>query len=611
MLRRNKIAVWLGVTVVAALLASLAAGGAGASPQSSLALPRTQTLYVSGSAWGPYSSFNPLRAGYSTGVVGLLYETLFRYDPLKDKFIPWLATSGAWSGNTYVVTLRNGVKWNDGKPLTGADVKFTFETGKLDGSQYSTMWTTGLQRITAVGNTVRFSFRGVPNYQEWDSNMYSIPIVPRHIWSAYTAKDIVSGNTDDTKKMVGTGPFKYGAGKGGSQTLQWNRRDGWWATSALGKKMPMKYIVDIHNTSNTASLQNFLQSKIDLSNNFFPGINKLVKGNVKTYYAKAPYMLAANTAWLVPNLTKKPLDDRAFRRALASSINIGRIVQDDYGNIVSKASPTGLLPNWSKWIDQAQVDKLGFKYSVAQAKALLAANGYRDRDGDGFVENKDGSKLDLRLIVPNGWSDWMTAIQMIADSAKDAGIKITPAYPDFDSLVDERNSGKFDLVINNERQIGNTPYTYYDYLFRLPGPGPADGRQLLALLEPEGVGADDGAEQGQEHGRREGAEDPYTAAEDPTRESPCNSAVVQRHVGAVQHVGVDELPELRWSSEHALDVERLPQHDRHRRLGQLAAAEASSSPDARSRADPGWCPDTATRGLRPARDPARGRREDS
>ena len=44
--------------------------------------------------------------------------------------------------------------------------------------------------------------------------MYSIPIVPRHIWSTYTAKEIVSGNTDDTKKTVGTGPFKYGAGKG-------------------------------------------------------------------------------------------------------------------------------------------------------------------------------------------------------------------------------------------------------------------------------------------------------------------------------------------------------------------------------------------------------------
>ena len=62
----------------------------------------------------------------------------------------------------------------------------------------------------------------------------------------------------------------------------------------------------------------------------------------------------------------------------------------------------------------------------------------------------------------------MTAIQIIAESTKDAGIKITPAYPDFNGLVDERNSGKFDLVINNEKQLGNTPYTYYDYLFHLP-----------------------------------------------------------------------------------------------------------------------------------------------
>ena len=62
----------------------------------------------------------------------------------------------------------------------------------------------------------------------------------------------------------------------------------------------------------------------------------------------------------------------------------------------------------------------------------------------------------------------MTAIQIIADSTKAAGIKLTPAFPDFNALVEERNSGKFDLVINNEKQIGNTAYTYYDYLFHQP-----------------------------------------------------------------------------------------------------------------------------------------------
>jgi peptide/nickel transport system substrate-binding protein len=470
--RRTGIVALISSVLAVGVAASLAAGGAGARPQGPLgpaAVPRGDTLYTSGKQWGPYTNFNPLKPDYNTGVVGLVYETLFRYNPLKDKFIPWLASGGKWSGKrNYVVTVRPGVKWSDGRPLSAADVKFTFETQKNTGAQYGTMWKTGLQRITTQGRTVTFHFRGTPNYQEWDSNRYTVPIVPRHIFKGYSAKELVSGNASNTKKVVGTGPFKYGGGAGGSQTLQWNRRDGWWATKAFGMRMPMRYIVDIHNTSNTASLQNFLQSRIDLSNNFFPGINRYVGSRVGTYYKKAPYMLAANTAWLVPNTTKKPLNDVAFRRALAESINVNRIVVADYQHIVSKASPTGLLPTWSKWVDQAQVKRLGFTYNIARAKARLASNGYRDRNGDGYVEDKDGSSINLRLIVPKGWSDWETAIQIITDSAKDAGIKISPAYPDFNALVEERNTGKFELVINNEKQIGNTPYTYYDYLFRLP-----------------------------------------------------------------------------------------------------------------------------------------------
>ena len=463
---RAGLLVTLGLTMVLATTV----GGAGARSDGASALPRSQTLYVSGKQWGPYTDFNPFRSGdYATGVVGLVYETLFRYDPLKDRYIPWLATNGRWEGTTYVATLRRGVKWSDGKPFTARDVKYSFETGKLTGSDYATMWRSGLAAVTAQGDyTVRFRFRGTPNYQQWDFYRYNVPIAPQHIWKGYSATAVTTGNNDNMSRLIGTGPFVYGGGKGSSQTLIWKRRNGWWATKALGKRMWMSSIVDIHNTSNTASLQNFVSGRIDLSNNFFPGVDKLIRGPIQTYYQRAPYMLAANTAWLVPNTTKAPLNDRAFRRALATSIDINRIVRDDYGNIVSKASPTGLLPIWDKWIDKAQVRALGFSYSTARAKALLAANGYRDRNNDGFVENKDGSAINLRLIVPNGWSDWQTAIQMIADSAKDAGIKITPAYPDFNALVEERNTGKFELALNNEVQLGNSPYPYYEYLFRLP-----------------------------------------------------------------------------------------------------------------------------------------------
>src|SRR6476620_2984757 len=130
MASRRKWVTGFGIIAVVAVLAGLATAGAGAQQQSSLALPRNATLYTSGTAWGPFAQFNPLRSsGNATGTLGLLYE------PLQDKYIPWLATDGKWVGRTYVLHIRSGVKWSDGKPFTGNDVKFTFETGKLAGSE--------------------------------------------------------------------------------------------------------------------------------------------------------------------------------------------------------------------------------------------------------------------------------------------------------------------------------------------------------------------------------------------------------------------------------------------------------------------------------------------
>ena len=131
----------------------------------------------------------------------------------------------------------------------------------------------------------------------------------------------------------------------------------------------------------------------------------------------------------------------------------------------------------------------------------------------------------------------MTAIQIIAASAKDAGIKITPAYPDYNGLVDERNSGKFDLVINNDKQLGSTPYTYYDYLFHLPvadtqtfanysrftSAGPKPWALTLALnkVNPANEAA----------AKVIHSQDPEVHP----RGSACDPALVQRDVVAVQH----------------------------------------------------------------------------
>jgi peptide/nickel transport system substrate-binding protein len=466
---------WAAGVGVAALLAALAAasftaGTAGAGEQSTAVLPRAQTLYMSGNQWSPNNDLNPAKNwDYITGLVGFAYETAFRYDPLADTFTPWLATGGAWtSKTTYTMTVRSGVRWTDGKPLTARDVKYSFDLAKIATHPQHALWAdTGLTSTRVAGSKVIFTFAGTPGYQQFDYYRFMVAIVPRHIFSTYTATQLATDNLFFPEKIVGTGPYRYDSGaSASSQTVVWRKNPNWWAIEALGLNPAPKYIVDIHNASNAAALANFKAGNIDLFNNFAP--KSAISGSAKTYFSKAPYHLGANTTWLFPNTTRKPLDDKQFRKALAFSINIGQILDKAYQGLVQKASPTGLLPIWNKWVDQKVVKQYGFSYDPAKAKSILAAAGYRDRDGDGFVENKDGSKIDLGIMVPNGWSDWMTAIQIVSDSAKAVGIKVTPSYPEYGTLVDDRGHARYDLLLGNDRQMSNTPWTYYQYIYQLP-----------------------------------------------------------------------------------------------------------------------------------------------
>jgi peptide/nickel transport system substrate-binding protein len=450
---------------VAALLMLTVAGGAGAS---GVSYPRSQTLYMSGNQWSPNNDLNPAKTwDYITGLVGFAYETPFRYDPLADKFRPWLASGGKWiNKSTYVMTVRKGVKWSDGKPMTVKDFAYSFNILKIRTHAQNPFWRdTGLKSMRVKGNTLVFKFGTKPGYQQFDFYRFNIAIVPQHVFKQYSKTDLTTGNLKTP--IVGTGPYVYKSGYGAqSEAVIWQKNARWWAIKQLGLHVGPKYIVDIKNGTNAAALANFQAGNIDLFNNFAP--KKAITGKAKTYYSKAPYHLAANTTWLFPNTTRKPLNDKQFRRALADSINMGQIIAKSYQGLVNKASPTGLLPIWNKWINKQVVKKYGFAYSPAKAKAILAKAGYKDKNHDGYVENKDGSTINLSLAVPNGWSDWMTAIQVIAQSAKQVGIKITPSFPEYATLTDDRGHGRFDMVLGNDRQYSNTPWTYYQYIYQLP-----------------------------------------------------------------------------------------------------------------------------------------------
>ena len=105
------------------------------APAAAEAYPRNETLYTTGVQWGPPSSWNPFNGGgYSVGTVGLIYETLFIYDPLTDKFAPgWPSPRAGPTPRPGKSSFAPGITWTDGKPFTADDVKFTIELADPNG----------------------------------------------------------------------------------------------------------------------------------------------------------------------------------------------------------------------------------------------------------------------------------------------------------------------------------------------------------------------------------------------------------------------------------------------------------------------------------------------
>ncbi|MDR1688749.1 MAG: ABC transporter substrate-binding protein [Clostridiales bacterium] len=161
------------------------------------------TTLVYGS--GDYSSINP--ALYEHGEINsLLFLGLTAHDK-DNNVVPGLASAWEWSdaAKTYTFTLRDGLTFHDGRPLTSADVKFTFEVIKdeANGSENASNY----EDITAIDTpddkTVVFTL-SAPNAAMPD--YLTMGILPKHLLEG---KDITQDSFN--QNPIGAGPYKLAA----------------------------------------------------------------------------------------------------------------------------------------------------------------------------------------------------------------------------------------------------------------------------------------------------------------------------------------------------------------------------------------------------------------
>src|SRR5438093_4006405 len=173
--------------IILALVVGLAATACGGSKSSKKSGGKTAVTISNeqGTTWS--CGFNPFNSDVNFLSFGTVYEELTFVNGLKSgQTTNWLASSYAWSNSnkTLTVTIRPGVKWSDGKPLTAGDVLFTFNLiKKYPALDLNASWAV-LKSVTQKGDQIVFQFKTPPvPYFYYIADQ--TPIVPQPGWSNF------------------------------------------------------------------------------------------------------------------------------------------------------------------------------------------------------------------------------------------------------------------------------------------------------------------------------------------------------------------------------------------------------------------------------------------
>lgn len=436
----------------ALIAATLAACGSSAPSGSSGASGSLTVDNESGSQWScSFNPFNPSNTGLGI-TLGQVYEPLAFVDTLENaKATPWLATSWAWAnGNrTLTFTIRKGVKFTDGTPMSAADVAFTFNLmKKFPGLDVNSVWSV-LSDVKQAGNTVVFDFKS-PAVPFFYYIADQTPIVPEHIWSKI-ANPVTYGDAHP----VGTGAYEVNPCT--PQNITYTANPHYWQP---GLPKIAKILYPAFTSNDTANTY-LTTDQAQWGSQFIPNIDSLyAKKSPDHHYWFPP---VANVS-LIPNLTVPGLNDAKVRQAMAYAIDRNKVGDvGEYGEETGSNQTGIVLPTFKAWEDTTDAAKYNYGYNPDKAKQILEADGYKP--GPDGIFAKNGKKLAFTAINVGGYSDWVASMSVIVQELKQVGIAVTPQNLASSDLENNLFTGKFQLAYFDQTGGPTPEYELRQWLF--------------------------------------------------------------------------------------------------------------------------------------------------
>jgi peptide/nickel transport system substrate-binding protein len=374
--------------------------------------------------------------GMSTNTVG------------DEDFQPLLAQRWEWDGPlTLVFHLDPRARWQDGQPVTAADVEFTFDA--YTDSAVASPFRPKLRRVASV--TQRDSLTAVFRFRERYPEMfydavYHMRILPAHLLRSIPREQWKTAPFG--RQPVGDGPFRFVRWQS-AQSIELAadstfflgrpgvRRLIWRFTPNLQVGVTQVIADEADVREQLVTPENVARARAAPQLTLYP-----FRGNVYTYLC---FNLRANGDTSQPH----PIfGDREVRRALTMAVDRAKLVKSALGDL-GKVPPgpiSSLL-----WIWDPEIRQL--PYDTAHAARILNARGWRDHDGDG-VRDKNGQPLAFRILVPTTSVLRQQYARLLQEQYRAIGVHVDIDAVEFAVVVQRVGSGNFDTAVLSR---GNDP----------------------------------------------------------------------------------------------------------------------------------------------------------
>ena len=353
---------------------------------------------------GDPMSFNPNIQGDDNGypIAQNTYRRLCALDSSKQNIVPEAATKWEYSDDAkqLTFTLREDLKWSDGKPLTSKDVKYTFDTIKESPTYYFSANMANVESIEAPDDyTVIFHLiepdAAFVNILGW----YATFIMPEHI---YNNGEKWEDNKEISDPTVTCGPFtveEYVQGE--SVTLV---RDENYPEPAKLDKLIFSIIPD-----EATAIQALKNGEIDFFENLPASYVKELGAdpNLRVEVNEYPSPIR-----MVFNMENETVADQAVRKAIAMAIDREEISEKVFDGI--QKPEYSLYPSIVEWA--ANTEDTAPEFDVAGAQKVL--------EDAGYTKNSDGmyiTGLTLDVFEGSGYPD---TAKLIKATLEEVGIGV-------------------------------------------------------------------------------------------------------------------------------------------------------------------------------------------